>query len=60
MTNLVAILIVTNLVRVACPCGWCTNGVVIPEHVNRIGYDLRYEVTTNYLPIVQKEVKKND
>lgn len=57
MTNLVAILIMTNVVRVACPCGWCNDrlGIAIPEHINRIGYDLKEVVTTNYLPVVIKK-----
>jgi len=55
MTNLVAILVVTNLVRVSCPCGYCHHSIVVPEHVNRLGYDLRLVVTTNYLPVVSWE-----
>ena len=52
MTNLVAILIVTNLVRIACTCGYCHGNIVVPEHVNSIGHDLKYVVSTNYLPVI--------
>jgi hypothetical protein len=47
-------LVVTNLVHVPCRCGFCRpeEGVAVPEHLNRIGYDLAYEVSTNYLPVV--------
>lgn len=53
---LAAVLVTTNLVEQACQCGWChpERGVVVPEHYGRIGYDLRVEVTTNYLPIVAR------
>ena len=49
-----AVYITTNLVNQECTCGWCdaSRGIAIPEHMNRIGYDLRIEVVTNYLPIV--------
>jgi len=59
ITNLVAILVMTNLVSVPCKCGWCDkNGVRIAEHVNRIGYDLKREVTTNYLPVVELKPRR--
>ena len=53
---LAAVLVTTNLVEQACQCGWChpERGVVVPEHYGRIGYDLRIEVVTNYLPIVTR------
>ena len=58
--TLYALLVTTNLVSQPCPCGYChydhTNGIarVVPEHINQIGYDLRLEVVTNYLPIISK------
>lgn len=60
MTNLVAILITTNIVRVACTCGFCNanTGVVVPEHVNSIGHDLQVVVSTNYLPVVELKGNK--
>ena len=66
---LVAILITTNLVFHPCSggtpggkCQWChyeTNGfghvlaTTVPEHVNQLGYDCDYVVTTQYLPVVE-------
>lgn len=58
MTNLVALLIVTNLVSVQCKCGFCNGYVVVPEHMNRVGYDLKEVVVTNRIPVVVMEVKK--
>lgn len=54
---LVARQVVTNLVRVACACGFCDpeRGIVVPEHVNAVGYDLAVVVQTNYLPVVLGE-----
>ena len=51
-----AVLISTNLVSQNCSCGFCnpSQGTAVPEHINRIGYDLRIEVTTNYLPVVYR------
>ena len=63
MTNfLVAVLITTNLVSHPCTggkpgerCKWCKPeiGAVVPEHMNRIGYDMDWIVTTQYLPVVE-------
>ena len=49
-----AVLVSTNLVSQPCPCGFCDNarGIRVPEHINQIGYDLRFEVSTNYLPVI--------
>lgn len=49
-----AVLVSTNLVPQNCSCGTCdpSRGIAVPEHINAIGYDLRIEVSTNYLPIV--------
>jgi hypothetical protein len=51
-----ALLVSTNIVSQHCPCGFCDNarGIRVPEHIGVIGYDLRIEVSTNYLPIVYK------
>ena len=52
--TLYAVLISTNIVSQPCPCGFCDNarGIRVPEHVGVIGYDLRIEVSTNYLPVL--------
>ena len=52
--NLSAVLIQTNLCYRPCPCGFCrpSEGIAVPEHINTIGYDLVYKVSTNYLPLV--------
>lgn len=49
-----AVLITTNIVSQPCPCGFCDNarGIRVPEHIGVIGYDLRVEVSTNYLPVI--------
>ena len=49
-----AVLVSTNLVPQNCSCGFCdpSRGIAVPEHIGVIGYDLRIEVSTNYLPIV--------
>ena len=49
-----AVLVSTNLVSQPCTCGFCRpeQGIRVPEHINQVGYDLRIEVSTNYLPIV--------
>ena len=61
--NYVAVFVTTNLVSVPCMggnengvCQWCNSeiGMRIPEHMNRIGYDLKVVVSTNYLPIVKR------
>lgn len=51
-----AVLVQTNLVRQNCPCGFCdpSRGIVVPEHINQIGFDLAVQVSTNYLPIISK------
>lgn len=76
MTNiLVAVLITTNLVSHPCTggtpggvCKWCESensnpyGCVmrVPEHINRIGYDMDWVVTTNYIPVIDiKDLQKN-
>lgn len=53
--NHAAMLITTNLVHRPCTCGFCrlSEGIVVPEHVNAIGFDTFVEVSTNYLPIVE-------
>lgn len=53
--NLFAVLVTTNLVSQPCACGFCdpVRGIRVPEHVNQIGYDLKLQVSTNYLPVVQ-------
>ena len=52
--TLYAVLISTNIVSQPCPYGFCDNarGIRVPEHVGVIGYDLRIEVSTNYLPVI--------
>lgn len=52
--NLYAMLVTTNIVSQPCDCGWCRpeQGIRVPEHIGVIGYDLRIEVSTNYLPVV--------
>ena len=52
--SLFAVLVTTNLVSQPCPCGFCNpaRGLRVPEHINQIGYDLRIEISTNYLPII--------
>lgn len=52
-TTYAAVLVSTNILSHPCPCGFCKDGVVIPEHINQIGYDLYISITTNYLPIVE-------
>lgn len=44
----------TNLVSVPCSCGYCrpSEGIVVPEHIGAIGYDLKVVVSTSYYPIV--------
>jgi len=51
---LYAILVSTNIVSQPCNCGFCDplRGIRVPEHVGVIGYDLRIEVSTNYLPVL--------
>ena len=51
-----AVLISTNLVRQNCSCGFCdpSRGIAVPEHINQLGYDLRLQVSTNYLPVVYR------
>lgn len=50
------LLISTNLVYRNCPCGFCDpiRGTAVPEHINSIGHDLIYQVSTNYLPLITK------
>lgn len=57
MTNLVALLIVTNLVRVHCP--YCDTGSNI---MYPVFHEHQYEpvVTTNYLPVVVDPRKEAD
>ena len=67
MTNLlVAVLITTNLISHPCTggtpggkCQWCNPeyGAVVPEHMNRIGYDMDWVVTTQYLPVIEMPIK---
>ena len=49
-----ALLITTNLTRRPCTCGFCdpSRSVAVPEHINSIGHDLTYSVSTQYLPII--------
>ena len=56
LSNLFAVIVSTNLVRVPCTCGYCrpSEGIAVPEHVNALGYDTVLQVSTNYLPIVRK------
>ena len=49
-----AVLVSTNLVPQNCSCGYCHGNVRVPEHIGVVGYDLKLEVSTNYLPIVHK------
>ena len=68
MTNvLVAVLITTNLFGHPCTggtpggkCKWCNDemGLRVPEHVNQIGYDMDWVVTTNYLPVIEMPAVK--
>lgn len=55
-TTQYAMLVTTNLVSVPCQCGFChpEQGIVVPEHMNRIGYDMAVQVSTNYLPVIIK------
>ena len=52
-------------------CKWCQQGQVdqfgfpmcdmrVPEHVNRIGYDMDWVVTTNYLPVIEMPVSAEE
>ena len=52
--SLYAQLVSTNLVRIPCACGYCrpSEGIVVPEHLNKIGYDLKVVVSTSYCPVV--------
>lgn len=52
-TEYYAIQVTTNLVSVPCNCGFCRpeEGIAVPEHINQIGYDLKYEISTNYFPV---------
>ena len=54
--TLFAELVTTNLVSVPCNCGHCrpSEGIVIPEHIGVVGYDLKVVVSTQYLPIVRR------
>ena len=60
-TRLVAMLVTTNLVSVPCQCGFCRpeEGIAVLEHINRIGYDLKLEINTNYLPVVKLPIPAN-
>lgn len=55
MTNLVALLIVTNMVRANCPYCDTGSGFVYP-----VFHEHQYErvVTTNYLPVVEMPAKE--
>ena len=46
--------VTTNLVSVPCKCGFCrpNEGIRVPEHINQIGYDLEYQITTSRYPVV--------
>lgn len=59
---LAAMLITTNLVHRPCPCGFCrpSEGIVVPEHINAIGFDTFVEVSTNFLPIVKPPMPGQD
>lgn len=67
MTNfLVAVLITTNLVFHPCSggvpggkCKWCDGPIRVPEHMNRIGYDMDYVVVTQYLPVIEIPAENN-
>ena len=63
VTDYVAVLITTNVVYVPCmggtpdgKCKWCRpeEGMRVPEHMNKIDYDLKIVVSTNYLPVILK------
>ena len=60
-SRLVAMLVTTNLVSVPCNCGFCRpeEGIAVLEHINRVGYDLKLEVNTNYLPVVELPIPAN-
>lgn len=75
MTNmLVAVLITTNLMYHPCTggtpgekCKWCDSepsfygcAARVPEHINRIGYDCDWVVTTNYLPVIEMLVSTEE
>ena len=49
-----AILITTNLTRRPCPCGFCdpSRSIAVPEHINSLGHDLVYSVSTQFLPVI--------
>ena len=51
---LLAEIVSTNLVSVPCKCGFCrpNEGIRVPEHINQIGYDLEYQITTSRYPVV--------
>lgn len=64
---LVAVLITTNLVSHPCTggtpggkCQWCRpeEGIAVPEHMNKIGYDMDWVVHTNYLPVIEMPAVK--
>lgn len=54
-----AILVTTNLVSQPCRCGVCNpeKGIAVPEHIGVVGYDLRVEVATNFLPVVFRTIR---
>ena len=56
-----ALLITTNLTRRPCPCGFCdpSRSVAVPEHINSIGHDLTYSVTTQFLPVIYLQETKS-
>ena len=60
--NLYAVHVSTNLVSVPCKCGFCdtARGVRVREHINQIGYDLKYEVSTSYYPVVILKTNNNE
>lgn len=57
--NLYAMVVETRLEPCRCECGYCDpeRGIAVPEHVNRVGYDLKEVTVTNYWPVVRKEKK---
>lgn len=57
-----AVLVSTNLVPQNCSCGFCdpSRNIAVPEHINSIGHDLRYEISTNFLPIVSFPAYKGE
>lgn len=57
---LLAEVVTTNLVSVPCNCGFCrpNEGIRVPEHINQIGYDLEYQVTTSRYPVVSNPSKR--